>query len=50
MSDEGTTDAETAKDTFIIALCNRILAAHEVLARRAERREWVLTEADYCPL
>jgi hypothetical protein len=34
----------------ILALADRIHAAHEVLARRAERRAVVLTERDYCPL
>ncbi len=35
---------------FILSLCARILAAHEVLARRAERRLVVVSEVDYCPV
>lgn len=38
------------KDAVILALADRILAAHEVLANRAEKRTVVLTERDYCPL
>jgi hypothetical protein len=35
---------------FVLALADRILRAHDVLANLAERRAVVLTEADYCPL
>ena len=35
---------------LVESMANRILAAHEVLANRAERRAVVLTENDYCPL
>ncbi len=35
---------------FILSLAFRILAAHEVIGARAERRQFVLTEHDYCPL
>lgn len=41
---------QVASPRFVLALADRILAAHEVLAHRAERRQWVLTETDYCPL
>lgn len=41
---------QVAPPAFVLALADRILAAHEVLARRAERRAWDGTEADYCPL
>ena len=35
---------------FVLALADRIYAAHEVLGNRAERRAVVLTEVDACPL
>lgn len=35
---------------FVLALADRIYRAHEILARRAERAEVVITETDYCPL
>lgn len=35
---------------LVLALADRIHAAHEVLARLAERRVVVLTERDSCPL
>ena len=40
----------SADRRLIFALADRIHAAHEVLARLAERRAVVLTERDYCPL
>jgi hypothetical protein len=39
-----------ASPKFVLALADRIFAAHEVLANRAERREVVISEADSCPL
>lgn len=38
------------KRAFVLALADRIYAAHEVLGNRAERRAVVLTEVDACPL
>ena len=35
---------------FALALCDRILRAHEILALRAEKRAVTLSERDYCPL
>lgn len=32
---------------LVLRLAERIFAAHEVIGRKAERREWVLTERDY---
>jgi hypothetical protein len=40
----------TAQRELILALADRIHAAHEALGRLAERRAVVLTERDYCPL
>lgn len=39
-----------APPAFVLALADRILRAHDVLAHLAERREVVLSEVDYCPL
>lgn len=41
---------QVAPPEFVLALANRIYAAHEVLGRRAERREVVISEVDSCPL
>jgi hypothetical protein len=35
---------------LVRSLCDRVFAAHEIIGKRAERREWSLTETDYCPL
>lgn len=41
------TDAECELHDWIYRLAWRILLAHEVIGKFAERREWVLTETDY---
>lgn len=43
-------DELDAAREFQLRLADRILAAHEVLGRRAERRVWDGTERDVCPL
>lgn len=40
----------TAQRRLALALADRIHAAHEVLARLAERRAVVISERDSCPL
>lgn len=35
---------------LVLALADHLADCAEVLARRAERREWAVTEHDYCPL
>lgn len=37
---------QVAPPAFVLALAERIYAAHEVIARRAERRVWDGTEHD----
>jgi hypothetical protein len=49
-SDEDFASAVDELKAFALRLSERILAAHEVIGRRAERREVRLTEHDYCPL
>lgn len=39
-----------APPEFVRALADRILACHEILAHKAEKRQPVLTEVDACPL
>lgn len=41
---------QVAPPAFVLALADRILAAHEVIGRQAEKREWAVTEHDSCPL
>ena len=36
-----------APPAFVLALAERVFAAHEVLARRAERREVIVSETYY---
>ncbi len=49
-SDEDFASAVDELKAFVLRLCERIHAAHEIIGRRAERREVRLTETDNCPL
>jgi hypothetical protein len=46
-TDEPEFHPQVAPPEFVLALAERIYAAHEVLGKRAEKREWTLTECDY---